>query len=106
MASTEALMPIAKSESVQEKVSEEYGEKFEDIDESEYQRILKELNSQRREIMQRKSVQIVKAGGERPENIEKDGGSSNYTEDFNFFDRLFNASNSSIAPVFKKSQFG
>jgi hypothetical protein len=36
MASTEALMPIAKSESVQEKVSEEYGEKFEDIDESEY----------------------------------------------------------------------
>ena len=56
--------------------------------------------------MQRKSVQIVKAGGERPENIEKDGGSSNYTEDFNFFDRLFNASHSSIAPVFKKSQFG
>jgi hypothetical protein len=36
MASTEALIPIADSESVQEKATVENGEKFEEIDESEY----------------------------------------------------------------------
>ena len=86
-----------------------YNEKFKEIDELDYQKLLEDkLLSTQSRYLRRKLIPFARSGKRRPEtssHLEGASSSNNTTDDFNFYDRLFNASHSSIAPVFKKSQF-